>query len=124
MDKAQRFVKMFLNDIGRIHNLTGNSLKLLLIIVNKMQYDNMFIAKTSVRKEIADSLSVTGRTLYNLLGELVKSGLLVKDGSNVYRMDPETFAHRHEQKINFKRINYMKIRYGDEGRTFEVGEEA
>jgi len=119
----QRFIKMFISDIGRIHCLSGNSVKLLLIVAEKMQPDGVFYTRKDIKEAIAKNLSVTVRTVNNLFTEIVKSGLLEKEASNIYVMNPYIFASGDEGIVNLKRINYMKIRYGDKGREFELGEE-
>jgi hypothetical protein len=121
--KPERFIKMFINDIGSIHNLSGNGHKLLRMIAIGMQSDNRFLTTPDVKLDIAKKLKVANRTVDNLFNEIVRSGLIEKQATNIYMMNPYIFGVGNERSINFKRVNFMKIRYSNQGRTFELGEE-
>jgi len=121
--QPERFVKMFIKDIGKIHSLSGNGVKILIKIAEQMKSDNRFLTTPSIKKEFSEKLKISKRTVDNILNELVNTGLLEKEATNIYMMNPYIFGVGNENSINFKRVNFMKIRYSNQGRTFELGEE-
>jgi len=118
-----RFVKMFIKDIGRIHSLSGNGLELFMYVAEHMDSNNKFLATPTVRKKMSEIIKVAPRTIDNLLNEVVKTGLIERETSHIYMMNPYVFGSGNSNIIDLKRINFMKIRYSNKGRTFELGEE-
>lgn len=111
---------MFIHDIGAIHNLSGNAVKFLMYIVEKMAKDGRIITSKFFKKEASERLKVGVRTVDNLMTELVKSDLVVREVTNVYMMSPYFIGYGDEQSINYKRSIYLEIKYSNEGRSIKT----
>jgi hypothetical protein len=107
----QRFVKLFLHDIARIHGVSESAIELLVFIVANMKSDNYFVTQISMLDKMTSKLGKSVKTIRALITELVKTDLIIRVASNVYMVNPYIAAIGDENMVNNKRSLFMHIRY-------------
>ena len=115
-DAEPPFVKLYFDDIARLYECTQSQSNILMEFVKLMAYDNT-IAVTQYHKElIAEKLVTTDGYIRNTISELVKKGIFIRLGQNVYRADPNLFGRGKWHDIKELRLN---IKYDKHGKKIE-----
>lgn len=95
-------------------NLTGNELKLLIILADISDSADGSVSLSKVRREkICNLLGIKGRSLSLLLQELNEKDAIFRINSNDLRVNPATFFRcaTNELKQRIQIYNELKFRY-------------
>lgn len=87
LDKG--FVKVFnvfLDSILKDKELAGKSVRLLLYMLQRLEYNSLQI--TITQQEASGALDIGRKTYYRWLQTLQKKGIIEKVGNNIYRLKP------------------------------------
>ena len=115
-DAEPPFVKLYFDDVARLYECTQSQSNILMEFVKLMAYDNT-IAVTQYHKElIAERLGTTDGYIRNTISELVKKGIFIRLGQNVYRADPNLFGRGKWHDIKELRLT---IKYDKHGKKIE-----
>ena len=85
------FIKIFvtfLYDIVEDESIAGKSIRLLLYMIGKLDYNTYEI--TIIPQEAIKDLGITNKTFYNWLNTLMEKGLIEKINRYKYRLKPYT----------------------------------
>ncbi len=108
--KTISFVMMWQEaQLNMTRELSGNSLRVLTMLVGKMKYDNCVYGIT--QRKISNYLSMSTRTVIRAIDELKNVGLIIvtgKKGNKVYHINPA-----YAWKGSFHRMKY-KLEMFDE----------
>jgi hypothetical protein len=114
------FVKLFINDLGKVYGLKESEIKLLVFIAEHMKQDNTFVLTTGLKVLACSSIGVKPKTLPDIFTGLCKCGRIIRLGTNYYLTDPYLLGYGDEKYVDFKRKKYSEIRltmtYGISGR--------
>ena len=122
IEPEPNYIKLYIDDIGRMMGLQDGHRSILLYVAASVAYDGI-LSLTSYRKtRIAALLGCSVRSIDNAISEFVKQKILVRVARGEYELDPHLFAKGRWMEIRERRMKFMaKIIYGgSEGRTIET----
>lgn len=111
------YIKLYVEDIGKLHGLKPLAREVLLYVAASMGYDG--VASLTPRRKASIALTVgTSRAVVdNCLSECVKSGLLRRVDRGEYEPNPELFGRGNWAEIRERRERFVaSFVYGPEGR--------
>lgn len=90
---AEKFIMVYLNDMGNIFQLTSDAqYKVLIALWKRTEFGtNKVIVVKSVKNDIVKETGVKFRTIANALTSLTKKGLLIRKDRSVYYLNPKYF---------------------------------
>lgn len=91
------YIKVYVNTISSLHNVKGAAASTMFEMLSLLGYDNRIVLAPSIKKQMAENAGLKLNTLEHNLGTLRKAGLLVKEATNVYSVNPH-FAGRGKWK--------------------------
>ena len=112
IEKEPRYVKLYLDDIGKLNGLNNSEQKLVNELVFNMGYNNIVPSYKPVKEIIAAKLNMKYNTLEKCIKNLYKKGILIRKARGLYLMDPKIFGRgtwNNVQKIR------MVIDYNSDG---------
>lgn len=116
------YIKMYLDDICGLINVPDSHKALLLALLRRLDYQGFIIMSPRSRKEIAKSLGIADQTFRNRLNELCKCGLLRRESTNEYLVNPKYFARGEWKNICTQRDAFqLTITYSEKGRSINTG---
>lgn len=123
------YVKMYLDDICGLINVPDSHKALLLTLLRRLDYEGFITLSPRSRKEIAKGLGIADQTFRNRLNELCKCGLIRRESTNEYLVNPKYFARGEWKKICTQREAFkLTITYSEKGgrsiETEKVAEQA
>jgi hypothetical protein len=111
-EKEPAYVKVYMEDIGRLNGLTPNEQKLINELVFNMGYNNIVPSYKPVKQEIARRLQCSLEAINKSVQGLYTKGVLIRKARGFYIMDPNLFGRGSWQDI--KKIR-MTIDYNEDG---------
>lgn len=111
------FVKLYLNDVVKLHCLPKTSNQILRELLKLMAYDNTFRVTAYDKRNIASKLDISSNTINNALVTLTNEGITTRLASGVYMFNPNIFGKGKWQDIQKLRVT---IEYDHNGRQFHV----
>lgn len=111
-EREPAYVKVYLDDIGRLNGLEPAEQKLINELVFNMGYNNVVPSYKPVKEVIAKRIGVSLSTINNCIQSLYKKGVLIRKARGFYIMDPNIFGRGSWRDI--KKIR-MTIDYNDDG---------
>lgn len=114
------FVKMYtkyLQDLGKIFNLTVIQQNIMQVLSINMDYNNQVLVNKLSLPTMAAQARVSQRTFKEVLPRLMENGLLYKMNPGVYIINPEYASKGRWQDTRSLQI---KINYTLKGRQIEV----
>lgn len=111
-EKEPPYVKLYLEDIGRLNNLNASEQKVINELVFNMGFNNVVPSYKPVKELIAEKLGMQYNTLDKAIKELHKKGILIRKARGLYIMDPNIFGRGSWKDV--KKIR-MTIEYGEDG---------
>lgn len=91
------YIKVYVNTISSLHNVKGAAASTMFEMLSLLGYDNKIVLAPSIKKKMAENAGLKLNTMEHNLGALCKAGLLVKEATNVYSVNP-FFAGRGKWK--------------------------
>ena len=86
------YVKLYLQDIGRLNGLTSTEQRLVYVLVHNMGWNNVVPAYKPIKEEIAKSLGVSYNTIEAAIKGLTRKGILIRRERGFYYMNPYLFG--------------------------------
>ena len=118
------FVKMYIEDIGALHNLPKKSHSLIYELVKRMDYDGLIVLNSSIKRMIAEKLGTVKQTLDNSIQKLLKSKIIMRIDIGIYQMNPHLFAKgdwSDIRKLRDKKEFQLLIHYDESGNRIIEG---
>lgn len=102
------YIKLYIQDIGVLNNITGKSNEVLLEFIRHMGYNNVIPAYKPIKQMIATKLNISLHTVDKAVKMLKKNGLFIPFARGMYIADPNLFAKGKWSDIKNLRlvINY------------------
>lgn len=111
-EKEPAYVKVYLEDIGRLNGLNPSEQKLINELVFNMGYNNVVPSYKPIKQAIASKLGVSYNTVNEAIKSLHKKGILIRKARGFYIMDPNIFGRGSWKDV--KKIR-MTIEYDENG---------
>lgn len=111
-EKEPPYVKLYLEDIGRLNNLNSSEQKVINELVFNMGFNNVVPSYKPVKELIAKRLGMQYNTLDKAIKELNRKGILIRQARGLYIMDPNIFGRGSWRDV--KKIR-MTIEYAEDG---------
>jgi hypothetical protein len=112
------YVKLYIDDISHLHNITDTGKNILFEILSMMTYGtNEIVIPPAIRKRIANKMSLSINSFNNQFSKIVSSGIIFKIEESVYRANPNLFGKGH-WKDNYKlrqKSLQLVLQYNDNG---------
>ena len=95
----ESFAQMFFSIVGVLNNLTGAEIKILVYCITHAPYNKNFVTiNAPFRKLITKECNIADGTIKNSVKTLVKKGMLIRQGSGSYLINPEYFWKGDSEK--------------------------
>jgi len=110
------YVKMYIDDLSRILDISAGPRSVLYQLVQKMGYDGYISLTAAAKKRMAESCKITVGTLSNYLTDLCRANVLRNVDRGEYEMNPNYFAKGEWKDISRRRRSFeLSILYGANG---------
>jgi len=110
--KEDDFIKLYISNIGYLHQLKPNQQELLYYFLKSMNYSNLIVINKTIKEMIAEESGKSFGTVENALTSYVNSGIFLRKGRGVYIANPYLFGKGRFEDI--QRIR-MEIVYTADG---------
>lgn len=104
------FVKLYLENIKMLYNLTVSNHKILNELLKICNYGGEIILNSSVKKRICESLQTTIGTFDNSLLNLKQHDIIRQQVRGIYFVNPELFGKGPWSSVYQDRAKYKKIK--------------
>jgi len=104
INKEPPFIKMYLDDIAGLAQISESPKDTLYYILGYADYENLIYLNYALIKKTAESQGVSEKTIRNNLSNLSKSGILIHTDRGTYMLNPFYFA-----KGEWKNIEKMRL---------------
>lgn len=111
-EKEPPYVKVYLEDIGRLNGLDPSEQKLINELVFNMGYNNVVPSYKPVKEMIAEKIGVSLSTVNRCIQSLYQKGVLIRKARGFYIMDPNLFGRGTWKDIKKIRVT---IDYNEDG---------
>ena len=111
-EREPPYVKVYLEDIGRLNGLSPTEQKMINELVFNMGYNNVVPSYKPVKQSIANKLGVSLEGVNKSIQSLYKKGVLIRKARGFYIMDPNIFGRGSWKDV--KNIR-MTIDYNEDG---------
>lgn len=112
------YIKLYIDDIGRLHGLKPMTREVLLYVAAASGFDGVATITARRKARIALTIGTTAAVVSNALTECVKAGLLRRVAHGEYEPDPHLFGRGSWAEIRERRARFVaSYVYGPEGRT-------
>jgi len=111
------FIKLYLDDIGALHNLKGAGSALLNEMLKYVNYKNEIVLSSRIRKEIAGNLGISTGALDTRLNRILKTKVLIAHGTNDYELNPFLFGRGKWKNVYKRRVKHinLSLTYSEKG---------
>ncbi|MDV7390848.1 replication/maintenance protein RepL, partial [Arthrospira platensis SPKY1] len=106
------FVKLYLQDVMKIMNLTSSCKDVLFAFLPTMGYNNVIAAQKYVKEMICEQLGIKMNTLNKAIDTMSKEGVLVRKGRGIYVVNPQIIAKGKWEDIQEIRL---QVTYDQDG---------
>ena len=115
--KEPPYVKMYIDDLAKILELTSGCRSLLYFLIKKMDYEGIITLTKSSRDRLAEQIGVKETAIRNQITQLCQKGILKRIGTGEFEANPNLFARGDWSDIHKRRKNFkLTIRYENEVR--------
>jgi hypothetical protein len=112
VESEPAYIKLYIQDIGILNNITGKSNEVLLEFIRHMGYNNVIPTYKPIKQMIAKKLNISLHTVDKAVKMLKKNGLFIPFARGMYIADPNLFAKGKWSDIKNLRL---VIQYDSDG---------
>lgn len=111
--KEPDFVKLYLQDILHLRDIPSGLNSILLELLRKMNFENIVVVNAGIKRIISKNLGCAIGTIDKALTRFVKSGIMLREDTGIYLVNPFIFG-----KGEWKGIEKIRttIEWTSEGR--------
>lgn len=115
--REPNFIKIYLQDILYLSDLTTSYHGVLYAIIKRMDYDNVVYLMKNNKTKIAEECKLEINTVAKAIVQLTKKQILIQTGRGEYMVNPYLFGKGQWNDIKSLRI---KLDYTSAGRTWST----
>lgn len=110
------YVKMYIQDLGNLMELSAGQKTLLYALVSKIDFDGIVSLNASSRRRLAKACQLSDGAFRNSISALCKKEIIRRVEPNEYEVNPHYFAKGEWRSINQRRKGFeLRIAYGADG---------
>lgn len=110
------YIKLYVEDIGRLCDLTRGEIRVLVKLVARIGYDGKVLLPLGIKRTISEELDCSLSAVSNALTALTNSGIIERIDGGVYGLNPNYFARGKWRDIYEQRKSLrITIDYKDNG---------
>lgn len=114
--KEPVYVKMYIQDLGNLMELSAGQKTLLYALVGKIGFDGIVSLNASSRRRLAKSCGLSDGAFRNGISALCKKEIIRRVDPNEYEVNPHYFAKGEWSTISQRRQGFeLRIAYGADG---------
>ena len=99
LKSADHFYKVYLQDLGKLIGLTYAQYRILHTLAQYAEFNsNDFFLNKERREQISETCNLKVNTLNQSISRLMKKNLIIKLGSNMYKINPTILFNGTEQE--------------------------
>lgn len=110
VDREPEYIKLYIQDVGRLKKINGKANDILLAFISKMGYNNIIPTYKPIKMFVANDLNISIHTVNSAIKKFKATGLFIPYVRGMYIADPELFARGKWNNIKNLRlvIDYKK----------------
>lgn len=110
VDREPEYIKLYIQDVGRLKKINGKANDILLAFISKMGYNNIIPTYKPIKMLVANDLNISIHTVNSAIKKFKATGLFIPYVRGMYIADPELFARGKWNNIKNLRlvIDYKK----------------
>lgn len=112
VEREPYYVKLYIEDIGRLNGISTTQNKILLAFIRSMGYSNVIPVYKPIKMMIAKDLNVSLNTINMAVSDFKKKGLFIQIARGMYIADPNLFGKGKWSDIKSLRLS---IEYKEDG---------
>lgn len=121
MEDEPQYVKLYIEDIGRILGLQDGHRRILLLVAASVDYEGIVSMAIGRKARIAATLGCTVKAVDNAVIEFAKQGILKRIGRGEYELNPNLFGKGAWRDIRERRQSFvMTVNYTHKGREIKT----
>ncbi len=110
------YIKLYINDLGKLCDLSDGQRTILLYIAACVGYDGLVLLPVGQKARIAKSAKCSVSAVNNAVNFFCKADILKKQAGGLYELNPDYFARGKWREIRERRkAFYTKITYSPDG---------
>lgn len=118
MEDEPAYVKMYIEDLGRILGIQDGHRKVLMLVAGSVDYEGIVSLAIGRKARIAATLGCSIKSVDNAIIEFTKQGIIKRIGRGEYELDPNLFAKGAWRDIKERRQGFtLQVNYTHKGRT-------
>ncbi len=91
-DREPSYVKLYIDDISHLNNLSKSTNSVLYELLKYMNYENRIIIVKSIKIRIAEKLEIELQSVNNNISQLVKKHIIIREATSEYMFNPNLFG--------------------------------
>lgn len=116
MESEPAFIKLYIEDLGRIFQLQAGHQEILTYVAASVDYEGIVSLSAGRKARIATTVKCSMKSIDNAITELVKRGILARIGRGEYELDPTLFAKGEWRDIRERRRTFTAtFKYSADG---------
>lgn len=117
LPKEPDYIKLYVDDLGKLHGIRPVAREVLLYVAAASGYDGVASITARRKASIALTIGTSVAVVSNALTDCIKAGLLRRVGHGEYEPNPSLFARGSWADIRERRERFVaSFVYGPEGR--------
>jgi hypothetical protein len=121
MEEEPPYVKMYIEDLGRILGLQDGHRRVLMLVAGSVDYEGIVSLTIGRKARIAATLDCAIKSVDNAIIEFTKQGIIKRIGRGEYALDEHLFAKGKWRDIRERRASFkMTVNYSHKGRSISV----
>lgn len=117
LNQEPDFIKVYLQDINKIFELSKGCTPALYEILKKMNYEGHITLNKYIKEICAKNAGMTLNSFNNCITDLTKKDILKRLAQGVYIANPNIFGKGSWTEISKQREFYLTIKYTKEGKS-------
>ncbi|MQT35104.1 helix-turn-helix domain-containing protein [Pseudomonas helleri] len=110
MPNEPNFVKIYIDGISKIYNLSNGENSFLFELLKLVNYDNEIVLNKGIKQKIAARIGIKSQTVDNNISKLKKSKIIVQTQfRGIYMISPEIFGKGAWSEVYKYRAKYQKL---------------
>ena len=115
--KEPSFYKVYVEDLGNLIGLNNAQKAVFECLASNMTFQNIVVLIKPIKKIIAQVTGYSPNTITKVIDQLYKKGMIIREDTSVYRINPKYVAKGKWEDIKALRL---VIDYTEQGREIQV----
>jgi predicted transcriptional regulator len=123
VEKEPDYVKLYLQDILKIKDLSKGSNAVLMALLRRMTYDNKIILIAAIKREISEELNIKMVTINKAIDSFLKTDIIRRTDRGIYVLNPYLFGRGSWEAVRQIRLTIHYTAKGGRQLTTEIDDD-